>query len=75
MCIRDRFPPLDGPVQHYAASGINRSFLVSTPRELRLCYGTTADVMGAGTTLTKTGDGTLALGYSGNTLEMCIRDR
>ena len=39
-----QFPPLDGPVQHYAASGINRSFLVSTPRELRLCYGTTADV-------------------------------
>ena len=30
--------------------------------------GLTADVMGAGTTLTKTGDGTLALGYSGNTL-------
>ena len=31
-------------MQHYAASGINRSFLVSTPRELRLCYGTTADI-------------------------------
>ena len=39
-----QFSPLDGPVQHYAASGINRSFLVSTPRELRLCYGTTADI-------------------------------
>lgn len=39
-----QFPALNGPVQHYAASGINRSFLVSTPRELRLCYGTTADV-------------------------------
>ena len=32
-----QFSPMDGPVQHYAASGINRSFLVSTPRELRLC--------------------------------------
>ncbi|WP_354830782.1 autotransporter-associated beta strand repeat-containing protein [Akkermansia muciniphila] len=30
--------------------------------------GLTADVMGTGTTLTKTGDGTLALGYAGNTL-------
>lgn len=39
-----QFSPMDGPVQHYAASGINRSFLVSTPRELRLCYGTTADI-------------------------------
>ena len=36
---------MDGPVQHYAASGINRSFLVSTPRERRLCYGTTADIL------------------------------
>lgn len=39
-----QFSPMDGPVQHYATSGINRSFLVSTPRELRLCYGTTADI-------------------------------
>ena len=39
-----QFSPMDGPVQHYAASGINRSFLASTPRELRLCYGTTADI-------------------------------
>ena len=39
-----QFSPMDGLVQHYAASGINRSFLVSTPRELRLCYGTTADI-------------------------------
>lgn len=45
LCGQTRqFSPMDGPVQHYAASGINRSFLVSTPRELRLCYGTTADI-------------------------------
>lgn len=39
-----RFPAMNGPVQHYAASGINRSFLVSTPHAVRLCYGTTADI-------------------------------
>ena len=39
-----KFPPLNGPVQHYAASGINRSFLVSSPHAVRLCYGTTADI-------------------------------
>ena len=31
-------------MQHYAASGINRSFLVSSPHAVRLCYGTTADI-------------------------------
>lgn len=39
-----KFPPLNGPVQHYTASGISRSFLVSAPRTIQLCYGTTADI-------------------------------
>ena len=34
---------MDGPVQHYAASGINRSFLVSL-RELPGLQGTVADI-------------------------------
>lgn len=38
-----QFAPLNGPVQQYAASGINRSFIVSSPKEIRLCYGTTTD--------------------------------
>ncbi len=42
---------LDGPARHYAASCVNRSFLISAPRELRLCYGTTADVRWSSGTL------------------------
>lgn len=39
-----QFPSMGGPVGQYASSGINRSFLAASPRELRLCYGTTADI-------------------------------
>ena len=37
------FEPLNGPITHYISSYINRSFLVTSPTQMKLCYGTTAD--------------------------------
>ena len=38
------FEPMEGSVNLFSASSLNRSFFVASEKEVRLCYSTTADI-------------------------------